>query len=384
MIEDEYGFVFPVIDTSLCVDCGICGELCEFQNGTARKTSGPWYAAAYRGDSSRSASAGAFYALALSVLSVGGAVFGAAYVREGDDLRVRHVMAEDIDSLRALQGSKYVQSDVSPCFQEVERQLGLGREVLFSGTPCQVAGLRGYLRHEWPNLITVDLVCHGVPSEQMFRSFVSSIERERGMRVVNLSFRCKRWGWGHSLLLCLLLRPFDASDSLRDETVIVSARDSAYYDLFLNLKTLRDSCYSCPFAGCARPGDITVGDFWGVDENCPIVMEDARFNVERGVSCLLINNERGRFALDRFGKDLDLLEVSLDDIVRGNDQLRQSSILPKDRLAYISTYRDYGWSAVEEMWRRRERGVRYRVRQVIKAFLPDAIIHVARRLASRV
>ena len=167
MTEGPEGFIYPKIDQSLCVSCGLCKMVCGFQNRRARKTSGPWFAASYRGDSSRSASAGTFYALALAVLEGGGAVFGSAYVDEGDGLRVRHVMAEDAEGLARLQGSKYVQSDARACLPEVGRQLAMGREVLFSGTPCQVAGLRGYLGRDWPNLVTVDLVCHGVPSEAM-------------------------------------------------------------------------------------------------------------------------------------------------------------------------------------------------------------------------
>lgn len=372
------GFVYPEIDPTLCIDCGRCKKACGLQNHYAGKTSGPWYAASYNGDSSQSASAGVFYALARSVVESGGVVFGAAYVGGGDAPCVRHVMAESHDGIEAIRGSKYVQSEASACFPEVRHQLATGREVLFSGTPCQVAGLHGYLGREWPNLITVDLVCHGVPSELMFRSLVASIERGHGGRVVDFRFRCKRDGWGHSLLL-VILRPFGAVDSSRDEKVFLPARDFAYYDLFLNFKTLRDSCYSCPFASSIRPGDITAGDFWGIEKNRPDVLEDVRFDLNHGVSCLLVNNEHGCKALERYGGSLDLIRVLFDDIARGNDQLRHPGELPSDRDIYLKAFAGGGWPAVDALWRKRERGASYRVKQLLKKIIPENLLRLAKK-----
>lgn len=383
MDENPEGFVHPKIDPSRCIDCGLCKKVCGFQNRYAQETSGPWYAAEYGGDSSLSASGGAFYCLALSAVSRGGVVFGAAYARDDDGFRVRHVMAEDVDGLRLLQGSKYVQSDVGLSFPEVKTQLEAGREVLFSGTPCQVAGLRGYLGRDWPNLLTVDLVCHGVPSEAMFRSLVASLERERGERVVDFRFRCKRNGWGHSLLCLLILRRCDGANSPQGKELIIPAHDLAYYDLFLNLKTLRDSCYACPFAGPLRPADITLGDFWGVERNRPDVLADGRFDIGRGISCLLVNTERGRAALSQHGDELDLFEVSFDDIAKGNDQLRHPSALPADRGAYLAAFHKGGWDAVEALWRRRERGVAYRAKRAAKAILPASVLRVAKWLLGK-
>lgn len=379
MVESPEGFVYPRIDNSLCVDCGLCRKACGFQKLSAQESLGPWYAASYRGDFSQSTSAGAFYGLAVSVLSLGGVVFGAAYSRDGKGLHVRHVMAKDVRELRALQGSKYVQSDAGSSFSEVERQLNSGRTVLFSGTPCQIAGLRGYLGRDWPNLITVDLICHGVPSEAMFRALVDTLESRYGMQVADFCFRCKREGWGHSLLLLRLCK-LCADGSADDNELVVSAQDFPYYDLFLNLKTLRNSCYSCPFAGPVRPGDFTVGDFWGVSENCPPVIEDGRFDASKGISCLLVNTERGRLVAEKLCGTLDLLEVSFADIAKGNEQLRHPSELPVDRSAYLLAFRDGGWSAVEGLWYRRERGLKYRVKQIAKHLVPDKALQFAKRL----
>ena len=375
MSEGADGFVYPEIDPSLCVGCGLCKRACGLQNRYARETSGPWYAASYSGDSSRSASAGAFYALARSVVEAGGAVFGAAYAREGDGLRVRHVMAEDEGALEALRGSKYVQSDAGACLPEVGRQLRSGREVLFSGTPCQVAELRGYLGREWPNLVTVDLVCHGVPSVAMLRGYLEGLGDLHGSPVVDARFRSKRDGWEGSLLLEVAY-----SDGSRD---FVPASESCFYDLFLGLRTLRDCCYSCPFAGPLRPGDLTVGDFWGVDKSRPDVLEDGRFDASRGVSCLLVNSERGREALRRHGVGLDLTDVSFDNVAQGNDQLRHPSERPADRDLYLDAFREGGWDAVESLWRRRERGAVYKAKRALGAVLPRRAREALRRLLGR-
>lgn len=231
--------MFPEIDESLCVECGLCERACGFQSLDCSESEGPFFAAAGRGDCSASASGGAFFSLARSVLQSGGVVYGAAYNRSDEGLVVRYRRVVDLDGLCHLQGSKYVQSDASDAYGSVRQDLKSSATVLFSGTPCQVAGLRGFLGSNWPNLITVDLVCHGVPSVGMFKSYVNTLEKRYGKRVVDFRFRCKRKGWGHSLLL-LLLRPFGALDASQDEEVLIPASESTYYDLFLKMQTLRD------------------------------------------------------------------------------------------------------------------------------------------------
>lgn len=364
MTEDKRGFVFPRIDESVCVGCGACVRACGLHARLGGETQGPWYAAAGRGDVSASASGGVFATIARAVIAEGGCVFGAAYEPFEGGLHVRHRMAEDEEGLAGLLNSKYVQSDAGGCFAEVRRQLKTGRQVFFCGTPCQVAGLKGFLRRDWPNLLTVDLVCHGVPSERMFNGCVREIAEKHGADVVDFRFRCKREGWGHSLLLLLL------SDGCE---IMVPARKSAYYDMFLNLKTLRDSCYVCPYAGSHRAGDLTLGDFWGVQCNRPDLLCEGELDLRRGVSCLLVNNERGREAVGRYGDRLYLKEATFDEIAKGNDQLRHPSVLPADREVYLDAFAKGGWAAISRVWRRRDRGPKYWIRQAAKKALPGPV-----------
>lgn len=370
MAEGRDGFVLPVIDSDLCVGCGACARACGLNRGVGFNSAGPFFAAAGRDDVSESASGGVFGAVAREVISAGGVAYGAAYEREGSTLRVQHRRAANVDELRPLLNSKYVQSDAGACFADVKADLREGRRVLFCGTPCQVVGLRGFLGRDYGNLTTVDLVCHGVPSGRMFADCVEDYGKLLGSPVVDFRFRCKREGWGHSLLLLLL------EDGRK---ITIPAAKSPYYDMFLNLKTLRDSCYRCPYAGRFRAGDLTIGDFWGVDVNRPDVLKDVeKFNQMKGVSCLLVNNERGREFIES-SNALDLYPVEFDDIAKGNDQLRHPSVIPKDRQLYIGAYADGGWRALGRLYKKRERGVVFYAKRVARAVLPAFAIRAFKK-----
>ena len=377
MMEDEHGFRLPRIRKDACVRCGACKTVCGFQRKLAARSGGPFYAAALAAGEPDSASGGVFACLARAVIERGGIVYGAAYDAGEDGLRVRHRRVDSADGIHALQGSKYVQSDATACYGMVERDLKGGLTVLFSGTPCQVAGLKGFLRRDYGNLILVDLVCHGVPSEAMFRGYAESLCRRFGANVRDLRFRCKRDGWDNSRALLARL----AGEGYRD--VLIPSWGSVYYDLFLNLKTLRDSCYACPFAGPDRPGDLTIGDFWGVERRRPDLLREngGLFSTFEGVSCLLANNVHGAEMLGELGEGLTLAPVEFDEIAAGNDQLRAPAALPDDRADYISAFRHGGWLAVDRLWRRRT--LPARLKRAVSRYLPTslkaAIKHIIRR-----
>lgn len=373
MSEGKDGFVLPVIDSDLCIGCGACTRACGLNRGIGSNSAGPFFAAVGRGDVSESASGGVFGAVARELISSGGVAYGASYEREGNTLRVLHSRAASVDELSPLLNSKYVQSDAGVCFADVKVDLRDGRRVLFCGTPCQVAGLRGFLGRDYENLTTVDLVCHGVPSGRMFADCVEDYGKQLGSPVVDFRFRCKREGWGHSLLLLL--------EDGREVTI--PAAKSPYYDMFLNLKTLRDSCYRCPYAGRFRAGDLTIGDFWGVEINRPDVLNDStKFSQTKGISCLLVNNSHGKDFIDSCDS-LDLYPVDFDDIARGNDQLRHPSNLPSDRGLYIEAFAKGGWRSVRKLYLRRERGLKYHSKRILRALLPASFISFAKSFRSR-
>ena len=375
MLEGRDGFVLPAINSDLCIGCGACTRACGLNRGIGSNSVGPFFAAAGRDDVSESASGGVFGAVARELISSGGIAYGAAYEREGNTLRVRHRRAANVGELLPLLNSKYVQSDAGVCFADVKADLREDRQVLFCGTPCQVAGLRGFLGRDYQNLTTVDLVCHGVPSGRMFAGCVEDYGKQLGSPVVDFRFRCKREGWEYSLLLLLLLED--------GREVTIPAAKSPYYDMFLNLKTLRDSCYRCPYAGRFRAGDLTIGDFWGVEANRPDVLKDAdKFNQMKGVSCLLVNNDRGRKFVEA-SNALDLYPVEFNDIAKGNDQLRQPSVLPEDRQLYIDAYANGDWGAVERLYKKRERGVVFYAKGALRAILPKPAIKAFKKALSK-
>ena len=372
MLEDGCGFVLPQIDADACIRCGRCKQVCGFQHKLGQLTGERSYAAAtVEGQIERSASGGVFGALARAMVARGGVVFGCAYEQGEDGLLVRHRAARTEEELEGLYGSKYAQSSASVCFGEVECELRAGREVLFSGTPFQIAGLRGYLGRPYDGLITVDIVCHGVPSELMLRGYLRGLERS-GARVTDAKFRPKRDGWSESLQLEIVY-----TNGKQD---YVPSDCSSYYDSFLRLETLRDSCYACPFAGPLRSGDLTIGDFWGIGEVRPDLLDNAGgpFSVVRGVSCLLVNTDAGARWLEELGEKIVREPVAFEDMALRNDQLRHPAEEPASRATYLAAFADGGWGAVEELWQRAAR--RRRALRTVKGFVPRPLKRAVKRL----
>lgn len=380
LVEDACGYVFPRIDESVCIRCGRCVRACRFKRSDEAVPPLASYAAAAQGPEIMvSASGGVFGTLARTVLGDGGAVVGCAYERDAEGLRARHRVIEARECPDVLCGSKYVQSDAAGSFVRVRELLEAGREVLFSGTPCQVAGLRGYLGERlWGSdgLLTTDLVCHGVPSQAMLDGYLSVVEEAHGgRRVVDARFRPKRDGWSGSLQLELV---FDDGSC-----EFVPSERSSFYDAFLNLETLRESCYECPFAGGARPGDLTLGDFWGVEDLRPDLLEGSGgpFSVWRGISCLLVNSERGGAWLERLGERAGLVLASVDPglIASCNDQLRAPAERPDDRGRWLTAFSSGGWAAVERVWRSFAR--RRSLRRLAGRAVPAPVKGAIRRLS---
>ena len=345
MVERSGGFVYPSVNQDKCIKCGICNRVCGFKNIQPRKTEGPAWAACADSDLRESASGGVSAVIASTCVEAGGVVFGCVCEDSPEGVVIKHKKIESIGELASIKGSKYVQSDTLEVFSEVEELLRVGREVVFFGTPCQVAGLLGYLGTRYSSLLTVDLVCHGVPSLKMFRDYSKSV-LERGRRqLVDITFRAKLNGWQNSMLMNA--RFGDGSESF------IEARHSSYYTYFLSLLTLRDSCYRCPFAGTARVADITLGDCWGIEKVRPDLVSPGVFDQREGISCVIANTVKGVRAVDAVSHRLKVHEMDLSDIVAGNEQLQHPSPLPAERRKLISLYDSSGWAPLEAQWRRR-------------------------------
>jgi coenzyme F420-reducing hydrogenase beta subunit len=363
MCENDRGFVYPRVDEAKCIRCGLCLKACNYQNGTLGPGAAVVYAAASKDDAAlkRSASGGVFCAIASRCLQCGGKVYGCSMETENGRLTPRHICVEDEKDLYKLQGSKYVRSDIGQTYSQVKEDLKNYRQVLFSGTPCQVDGLYGYLGYRNdPNLYTIDIVCHGVPSRKMFQDYVSFMESKLKGTVDQFVFRDKSGkGWGYEAKIVY----HRADGHFREKRQ--SYYFSSYYALFLDTLIFRENCYTCKYAGRDRVGNLTIGDYWGLKQEHPeyLVENGGKFTLSKGVSCILVNNEKGGKMLSRCGGDLILEPSTFERAARGNRQLRAPSPRSDRRETILRIYAGEGYPAVDRYYIR-SLGVRYYVRRL--------------------
>lgn len=291
MKPDSEGFLYPEVDESICIECGICIKHCPILTDVSRCNIPKVYAAKYkdRGSTFKSTSGGLFIPIAKSVLSMGGVVFGCAY---DENLVAKHIKVETEDELYRLQSSKYVQSDTRGIYKQVKTELENGKEVLFSGTGCQAAGLRSFLGKDYGNLLITDIVCHGVPSPKLFKNYIDYMGKKLGGTLTSYNFRSKeKRGWD------LYYKAENGQKSKSDYGFF-----DPYYSAFLYCKTYRESCYECKFANKNRVSDITLADYWGIQKFHP------EFFDENGVSLVLVNTEKGKKYLEKIKDKLEIIE----------------------------------------------------------------------------
>ena len=327
MQPDNHGFLAPVIDKGKCIQCDLCRKVCDFNREAVPSNT---VIAAYGMHHKKeeilrsSRSGGAFYMLAQQILDVSGLVWGAAF---DDNLNVMHREARTPEELRTLQGSKYVQSNLKDTFKKVKDTLISDRWVLFSGTACQVAGLLSYLNMqnvETRKLITCDIICQGVPSPLVFEDYKKYLEEKYNDKLLDFNFRdSKRIGWkGH------------------EESFTFKANNKRYfsrkYTNYYYHYYMRESCFSCKYAGTHRPGDFSLGDFWGVSENYPY------FANEEGNSLILINTEKGLHFFDKAKIYGEILKVDLDKCLQ--PRLRVPSKRPQNYEQFWEEYETRGYT----------------------------------------
>ena len=278
MVEDAEGFRYPQIDKKLCVNCGACERACPVLNlPVVEKTAEPVTYAAINdeeGVRQNSSSGGIFHALAEQVLQDGGIVFGAAWDAKWE---VSHQSAENETELAALQVSKYLQSRAEDVYKRARQELIAGRKVLFAGTPCQCAALRTFLHRDYPNLLLVDFICHGVPSPAVWREYLAA--RSGGAEIQGISMRNKNLSWERYLLAIFFKKA--------NKYLAADLNNDLYLQGFLQNLYLRPSCHACHFCKQNRPTDITLADFWGVAKELPEAYDG------QGTSLLFIHSERG-------------------------------------------------------------------------------------------
>lgn len=322
---DEEGFYYPLIDDNKCIDCGICEKTCPVINANRLICTSKLAFAAVDTDmisERESSSGGMFSVIANHIIDKGGVVFGAAF---DSDLQLKHIPVCTKNDLIKLKGSKYLSSNLSNCYRSVKEYLGSGRLVCFSGTPCQVAGLKLFLVRDYPNLITIDLICHGVPSQKMFSSFIEDIQTRRHIKLTGFLFRDKNInGWACCSPSCFSEKKYIAYDKAM----------SVYMSLFLNGELMREMCYSCPFAQNGRVSDFTLGDFWNILDVYPDFVKG------KGVSALILNTEKALSIFEKIKNKIYFKECSFQDIASGNYNLNHPTIRPANRDLFLDRLND--------------------------------------------
>lgn len=339
MQEDEEGFLYPVVDTSFCIDCNLCQKVCPELHPMNTRTPLRVYAAKHKDEQIRlaSSSGGIFTLLAEKVIDEGGVAFGARFNASWE---VVHDYTETKEGLTAFRGSKYVQSWLGNCFSKVRSFLSEGRKVMFTGTPCQVAGLEQYLRKEYDNLLTVDVVCHGVPSPKVWRMYLDELLTRQGngkntvlshsakkeKRINSIEFRSKSTGWKKFSFAIALS---EAIADGEENSVLLSSifTENPYMNAFLSNLSLRPSCYDCPAKSGKSGSDITIADFWGIENVLP------EFDDDKGISLVLSYSEKGGRWLS--GLDCECIEVDYRSAQRMNPSISSSVSKPINRAFFF-------------------------------------------------
>mgnify|MGYP005872857817 CR=1 FL=1 len=356
MIENKEGFWYPSVDEKSCIECKICLKRCPVENIEVHRNK-PKKVWAWRNrndnDIMRSASGGASDSAARTILQMGGVVYGAAY---DEQLTVSHIEVADDAGREKIQSSKYVQSDLKDSYSKVKKYLSEDKIVLYTGTPCQIAGLYAFLSGDSPNLYTIDLICHGVPSPKFFRRYLEYQSKKTAGKVIYFNFRSKdKRGWGTQYLL---------KTKTKTKTKMLSL--DRYGKHFMDGDCYRECCYLCNYANMSRVGDLTIGDFWGIAKSHP------NFYSPKGVSSVFINTEKGQNLFQMMMPLAMVEEATLDEGMVKQHNLVQPSCRPVARDAFYSNIDESGF--IEHI----KVGVQLKAR--LKSVLPNKLIQKIKSL----
>ncbi len=339
MLPDTLGFKYPIVDETKCVDCGLCEKVCAFNDNydiSHNLVTPDIYGARHKDldQLKTSRSGAAFIAISDWVLRNGGVVYGAGYT---EHFKVTHKRATTRDERDEFKGSKYVQSELGDIFRQVKEDLKNGLIVLFSGTPCQTAGLNAYIGSKYRvSLYLVDIVCHGVPSPYIWRDYLKFLEEKEGQVITWVNFRDKQeFGWAAHH------ETFKFMDGQKTS--------NSYTYLFYKHIMFRHSCGNCHFCNTRRPSDITIADFWGWQKTDPEINKD-----DKGISLVFCNTEKGRSLFDDVKSDLYYVPAKISDVLQPN--LLYPSIIHPKRLQFEKDYAKKGFKYVfykygEDGWR---------------------------------
>lgn len=351
MRPDEEGFLYPHIDPEQCVRCGLCEKVCPMCSTREEPEGEPEAYAAYdRREDVRlvSSSGGVFSLLAEKVLAEQGIVYGAAME---DVNTASHIRLSSADELHRLRGSKYVQSNIGTTYLQAREDLLSGKTVLFTGTPCQIEGLCAFLGKEHRNLICMDIICHGVPAQEVWRSYVHYRESLARSPAVRASFRNKKYGWkDFSMVL----------EFANGKAYVSSFREDLFMQAYLHDLCLRPSCYACSFKKCNRVSDITLADFWGIEQMCPQMDDD------KGASLVLVHSEKGKSILQELFENMEHQRVDFAASIRKNPSMVTSVKKPEARDLFLRDMRQENFRKVVRRYVKRNTNIKRMVKVALR------------------
>lgn len=318
MIKDKEGFKHPVINQDRCIDCNLCKKTCPILNTVKNESINKCYVAFNKDDKERekSSSGGVFDILARAILNENGIVIGASF---DENNKLSHIAIDNIKDLDKLKGSKYLQSDLNNIFSYIKDHIRY-KKILFVGMPCQVSGLKSFLKQDYNNLICIDLFCHGVPTPKLFNKYIKELENKYNDILLSYNFRDKSTGWD----------TYSNTAIFKNNKISELKSKNKYMKLFLSDIALRESCYNCNFKLGNKYSDITLGDFWGVN-NYYHDMYD-----KKGVSAVIVNTHKGITLFNIIKDSLEYKECKLDEILSGNPSLKESSKYPSNRQQFFT------------------------------------------------
>ncbi len=347
-MQFKNGHYYPVINKDLCIDCKKCVKECNF---TLTNNNLPLSSYAVKHNKAvrlQSSSGGAFTALSDYILQNGGKAYGADF---DENMHLCHTVADTTNKRDRMRGTKYIQSDMTGVYKQIKADLKENSPVLFVGTPCQVNAVKTFVG-ENENLFTADLICHGVPSPELWEKYIRFVEQSCGKKVSYFSFRNKDIAW----------RSYSGRITFADGSVISDTNlSNAYIELFRYDLSLREACTACPFTSLSRVGDITLGDFWGIENVLPKIDDN------KGVSAVLINTEKGNKLFEAVKSNLEAFEVSAEQIAKRQPNLEKPSIASIKAEAFKNDLNTLPFEKVLKKYTRV--GIKRRIKDFIKGVL---------------
>jgi coenzyme F420-reducing hydrogenase beta subunit len=338
--RDKYGFTIPAVDDTLCIGCGKCMQVCPYHNSFSSNKKPKTFAAVHRDDAVvlNSSSGGVFTALAEAVLSEGGVVYGATM---DADFLIHHIRIGNIEAVDKLRKSKYVQSSMIDVFQPIKEDLDRNIPVLFAGTPCQVASILSYVGENKPKLITVDVVCHGVPNQQLFSDYLKCLEEKEG-KIHSYGFRSKQHRYDG-------MTWYSSYTSDRGKRTFNWPEDSYNY-LYMKGLIYRDSCYTCPFSKKERISDITLCDFWGWSN-----FHSDVFKSGEAVSGIIVSTDHGEKLINSLQDKLILVESRYEDLLQHNKSIytHENSEAQNKRIQVLDDWTNNGYQYVDKIFKKK-------------------------------